>query len=90
MRVNGLNNKQTNNTMAKKEVTPKATAKKAVVKKGVETTGDFNSRKESTLLKCEQAGVIQTYLHDINNSKNDDELNDVLMNNVELRPFMEQ
>lgn len=84
MRVKGLTIKN-NNTMAKKAV-----VKKAPVKKAVATNDEFNSRKESILLRCEQAGVIEPYLKDINNSTNDEELNEVLMDNVQLRPFIEE
>lgn len=64
-------------------------AKKAAEPKAVVVKNNFKSKKESVLSRCEQAGVIQTYLNDIKNTKNEDELNDVLMSNVELRPFME-
>lgn len=64
--------------MAKTKVKPKEVVK-----------DDFKARKEIVLSKCEQAGIFESYLNEIKNTKSNEELNNVLMSNVELRPFME-
>ncbi|MDO9187137.1 MAG: hypothetical protein Q7W13_14075 [Bacteroidia bacterium] len=60
--------------------------KKEVTAKNSENR--FSKRKESVLMKCKKGGVIQPYLTEIENTKNDVELDKVMSNNVELRPFV--
>lgn len=62
------------------------TTKKAVPAKN--SKKEFEKRKESVLVKCKKGGVIQPYLTEIENTKNDVELEEVMNSNIELRPFV--
>lgn len=62
------------------------TTKKEVTAKNSEN--EFSKRKESVLMKCKKGGVIQPHLTEIENTKNDVELEEVMKSNIELRPFV--
>lgn len=76
MRSKGINNNTTNKTMTTKKAVPAKSSKK-----------EFEAKKEAFIAKCSQAGVIQTYLTEIENTKNDEELTTLINGNVKLRPF---
>lgn len=59
-------------------------------KKSTAKKDDFQAKKESIIEKCTQAGVFQSYINEIESTKNDKELSKVMMANIELRPFAEE
>ncbi|OFY83651.1 MAG: hypothetical protein A3F72_15350 [Bacteroidetes bacterium RIFCSPLOWO2_12_FULL_35_15] len=65
--------------MTKKVTAPKTNSKK-----------EFELRRKKMLEKCTQAGIFQTNLTEIENTKSDSELTELLRSNVDLRPFLEE